>query len=147
MGEKKLADLVKSEDFKQVRHIVFMKNETSQTHFSESDNITILEMGTNYLILEGPANCCQNGHQISLSLMPFKRNNPEQKKAPTIHAHKNLLSVVAKVDEYAALEHVKGRATWRVNLTQFNQDDWQHLLNLYEAHQQAINSLVSEKDS
>lgn len=147
LGEKNLADILNADDFKQIRHVVFMKNETSQTHFSEADNILILELGLNYLILEGPAKSCQNGHQVSLSLIPFKKKEAESKNTPNLHTHKNLLQLIAKVEDYNLDGPKSERARWKVNLTQYNKDDWEYLHKLYETHQKTINSMVAEKDS
>lgn len=147
VGEQNLADIINADDFKQIRHMVFMKNETSQTHFSEADNIIILELGFNYLVLEGPAKSCQNGHQISLNLTPFIKKDAQTKKTPNLYTHENLLKLVAKVDDYEVDSPKAQRARWRVNLTQYNKEDWAYLHSIYETHQRNINLMVAEKDS
>jgi len=146
MSQKNLAELVRAEDLKRLRHIVYMKNETSQTSFSEADKITIQELGENFLVLEGPAKCCQSGHQVTLSLVPFKRKS-DQKVSTNIHVRDDLLQLVAKVEEYTLLNNAEQRATWKVTLTQYNKDDGEQIRNLYEEHQKTINSLVGEKES
>lgn len=140
MENQNFSQLIRLSDFSQIRHTVYLKNETSQTNFVHDKQISFKEMGANYMIMEGPAECCQVGHQLSLTLVP--NNFKTSGKIPSVHSSKEAVQLVARVEQYNLLDDKK-TATWTVRFTQYNIKEWNGIIEAYQKQQEKINDLLS----
>lgn len=140
MENQSFSQLIRLSDFAQIRYNVYLKNETSQTNFVHDKQITLKEMGANYMIMEGPADCCQIGHQLSLTLIP--NNNKTSGKIPSIHSSEDAVQLVVRVEQYNLLDDKK-TATWTVRFTQYNIEEWNGIIEAYQNQQDKINDLLN----
>lgn len=139
MENQNFSQLIQLSDFTQIRHVIYLKNETSQTNFVHDKQIVLKEIGANYMIMEGPAKCCQIGHQISLTLVP--NNIKTSGKIPSIHSEEEAVQLVARVEQYNLLDDKK-TATWTVRFTQYNIEEWHDIIEAYQNQQDKINDLL-----
>lgn len=140
MEKKSLSQLIRLSDFAQIKHTVYLKNETSQTSFVHDGQISLKEMGANYMIMEGPAECCQAGHQLSLTLVPGSKK--KSGKIPSVHSRKDTIQLIARVEQYN-LQDDRKMATWTVRFTQYNIKEWNAIIESYQKQQDKINELLN----
>ena len=141
MKNKNFSQLIRLSDFAQIRHIIYFRNETSQTNFIHDKQVSLKEIGANYMVMEGPSEGCQMGHQISLTLIPNSLKTSI--KVPTIHTSEDAIKLVARVEQYHLLEEKK-RASWTIRFTQYNIKEWNGIIDTYQNRQDKINELLSE---
>jgi aspartate/glutamate racemase len=141
MKSKNFSQLIRLSDFAQIRHIIYLRNETSQTNFIHDKQVSLREIGANYMIMEGPSECCQHGHQVTLTLVP--NSLIKSVKIPNIHMNEEAIKLVARVEQYSLLSDKK-RATWTIRFTQYNIKEWNDIIETYQNQQDKINDLLSE---
>lgn len=139
MDNQNYSQLIRLSDFAQIRHTVYLKNETSQTNFVHDKQISLKEIGANYMIMEGPVECCQVGHQLSLTLAPNELKTSG--KIPNVHTSEEAVQLVARVEQYNLLDGKK-TATWTVRFTQYNIKEWNGIIEAYQKQQEKINDLL-----
>lgn len=130
MGEKKIGDLVKADQFRTLKHIVLMRNESSHTVISDPREIKILAMDINGIYLRVPKLSCKKGQGITLFLLEDKKEN-QNIKVPVEGTIKNSIECVGKIIYELELKKDKEIKMIVVDLTQTDEKVWIWLNSQY----------------
>ena len=137
---KSLPKLINFDDFRSLKHLVFFKNETSQTELLDSAQFHMVELADKLIIIEGPAKCAQLGHQVQLFILPMQKDL-KLKKLPPVERFPNLIQIVGKVIELEVLPE-NSKTLLKIQFNQFNQDRWEALLEQYQGRQEELEEII-----
>lgn len=137
---KSVPKLINIDDFQSLKHLVFFKNETSQTELLDSTQFQMIELAEKLIIIEGPAKCAQLGHQVQLFILPMQKDL-KLKKLPPIERYPNLIQIVGKVAEIEILSE-NSRVIMKIQFSQFNQDRWEALVEQYQGRQEQLEAII-----
>lgn len=140
MSQKSLPMLINPDDFKSARHLIFVKNETSQTEVLDHQEFRLVEILEKQAVIEGPPKCAQVGHQLQIFFLPRELKLKLQ-KIPTIDRFPDLILIVGRITEYELIKE-KTRVLMRIEFTQFNHDSWQTIRDVYQKRQDTIESMI-----
>lgn len=135
-----LAEIINLDDLKSVRHLIFIKNETSQTEVVDHHEFRLVEILPKQIILEGPPKCAQAGHQLQIFFLPRELKN-KLNKIPTLDRFPDLIVVMGRITSYE-LNDEKTRSVMSIEFTQYNQDSWDKIKDVYDGQQQKIESII-----
>ncbi len=131
---------IKKEDFRPLKHVILLRNDTSFTSILNKETISIIEMLEDGIILKLPVNKCKNGHLITL----FVFTDQVKQKISDLNNKKQtnlaLLEVIGKVTN---TEKIKDDDNVSVTLkySQYNEEKWAEFVDNYNKRQIQINSL------
>jgi hypothetical protein len=135
-----LAEIINLDDLKSVRHLIFIKNETSQTEVVDHYEFRLVEILPKKIILEGPPKCAQAGHQLQIFFLP-RELKKKLVKIPTLDRFPDLIVIMGRISNYE-LNEDKTRSVMIIEFTQFNQDSWDKVKDVYDDQHQKIESLI-----
>jgi hypothetical protein len=137
MADKKLADLIKLADLKNLKHLVLFRNDVSAIVVLDADKVSIQEFKVKGIVLTLPKNCCGVKHGVTLCFvsLPF-----DKKIAAFPHSGqiKDSFEVIGKVTE---LVQAGNMATINIEFTQYDVKKWNEFVLLYIKQQKQINEL------
>ena len=137
-----LTDFINLDDLKSVRHLIFIKNETSQTEVVDHHEFKLIEIQSKNIVIEGPPRCAQAGHQLQIFFLPRELKKKLQ-KIPTLDQFPDLIVVMGRITSYE-LNEEKTRSLMNIEFTQFNQTSWEKIKTVYEGQQQKIETLINQ---
>lgn len=133
-----LSLFLKKEDFKQVKHFVLFKNNTSGTSVLNPKLITIGELSDDTITLQVPRNSCVKGHNVTLFIFkaPLSMSLKRRIKKGIYKDAVELLGKVTKQwdDSYGMYINIE--------FTQFDESEWKKIVKSYADAQNAINDIV-----
>lgn len=138
--KESLASLIKSSDLKSVKHLIFLKNETSQTEVPDYRSFRLIELDEQYILLEAPPNCAREGHQLQIFFLP-REVKQGFSKLPSLELFPDLIVVVGNVVEFN-LNKEKTKALLKITFTQFKTEDWDKIKEAYKKRQDQIEELI-----
>ena len=141
MSEKKLiSEQIDIGSFKNLKHVIYVHNDTSQTEIVDPFKVSITELLEKGLFLEIPKNSCQVSHLLTLYFIEEDKA-VVLKKLPA--AGKDMkeatCSMVGKVMELIPSNDQKNKIIVKVIFTQYNEKKWSAFVDLYQSKQVEIN--------
>jgi len=135
-----LVDTLTLDDLKSVRHLIFIKNETSQTEVVDHHEFRLIEILPTRIILEGPPKCAQDGHQLQIFFLP-RELKKKLTKIPTLDRFPDLIVIMGRIFSYE-LNEDKTKSVMTIDFTQYNQDSWDKIKDVYDGQQQKIENII-----
>lgn len=134
-----VSNLLNENDYKELGHSIVLRNDTSGISFLDSKKVSIIELREDSICITLPKNICQVGHNITFILFrsPIKK---ELKKFPNLDNTKGF-PILGKVIELEIDDDEKVRI--EVKFTQFKEEEWKKIINLYREQQNKISNLIS----
>lgn len=134
--EDSIADNISINIFRELRHNILIRNNTSQTEVVNPAAIQLVELGENFAVLNVPKNICGLGHLLSLYIF----NHPMKRKFTKIpkEAMVGQILITGRVQEMTACE--EDRFLINVEVTS-SLDEWKKITELYCEHQKKIANL------
>jgi hypothetical protein len=137
MTEKKLADLIKLADLKNLKHLILFRNDVSAILVLDADKVIIQEIKVKGIVLTLPKNTCGVKHGVTLCFVSL----PFDKKVtafPNSGQFKDSFEVIGKVMEIIPAGNL---CTINIEFTQYDVKKWNDFVLLYIKHQKKINEL------
>lgn len=134
--EDSIADNISINIFRELRHNILIRNNTSKTEVVNPAAIQLVELGENFAVLNVPKNICGQGHLLSLYIF----NHPMKRKITKIpkEAMVGQILITGRVQEITACE--EERFLINVEVTS-SLDEWKKITELYSEHQKKIANL------
>lgn len=143
MSELNLDDLIHEKDFKKLRHIVYMRNESSHTVVSNPDEIRILAIEVDGVYLKVPKNSSKEGQGITLFFLEAKKEN-FSKNVPVEGTIKGCIECVGKIMEEELFNEEPDRKVIKIDLTQTDAKTWKLLTDQYSKVEDVLEKMYEE---
>lgn len=116
---------------------VFLRNETSHTHFSKPEQIHLIELKEQGLVIELPQNICQKGHSLTLFFIDQKIeiNNRVPDSGPMKEAG---FTGIGKVIQIEVADREKKTIVAELQFTQYEGEQWKKILQLFSEKQEDV---------
>ncbi|MDB9786493.1 hypothetical protein OAB57_00160 [Bacteriovoracaceae bacterium] len=147
MTDSPLSSLINSDDFNEIVYSFLLVNNTSGTKILDPSIIQIVSVTSTGLELRLPLASCNQGHKITIYI--FKEKIFDKKvPIPLMGKHKKLkrIEVMGKVLQITALPD-KTQMIGLIELTQFEQKEWDQFLENFTVRQDAILDLIVKSQS
>jgi hypothetical protein len=136
---KSNAIALRVEDYSEMRHSVFIENNTTRTHIYESGKVFLVALDEQSLAIRAPRGICAMGHHLTfyilsrLTINTFSLLNNEERR--------DLVSVTAKVKHQEPLvdkcEYIE------FEIVQVQEKQWRSLIKSYASRQNQLNAVVN----
>lgn len=139
MIKELISQFIKKEDFKRLRHIILMRNDTSGTQVNKPRQSKLLELKEDGVILALPKDSCRKGHNVTLFI--FK--SPMKMKVSTLPTQgkvKGSYEIMGKVRAIETPEEGNGCSV-DIELTQFDEFEWKKFVSQYKQAQKKATEL------
>lgn len=138
-SSKNLGDKVTISQFRELKHNILLKNNTSQTEIVDPSAVQLIELDERFVVLSLPLNSCGLGHLLSLYIYDHPMKQRIKKLPREVTANQRVIS--GRVQEINKLE--EGLNT-TVEITS-SVDEWKKVIKLYVDHQSNISNLFEKK--
>ncbi len=147
-----LSNLINTDDFKEVRSSLLLRNNSSGTEIVKSSLISIIELSDNSITLKLPLNSCQVSHFIDLFIFQYPLKK-EIAHLPQRGGIRGALEVIGKVSAIMKIDAENDQVDgdrWSsvdIELTQYDVGKWERFVLQYVQIQERINNLSKVRNS
>ncbi|EQC46746.1 hypothetical protein M899_1157 [Bacteriovorax sp. BSW11_IV] len=133
-----LADNLSINIFRELKHNILIRNNTSKTEVVDPSVIQLVELGDHSATLNVPKNICGLGHLLSLYIFnhPMKRKLVKLPTTPLV----GQILITGRVQEISIVENEEDRIHIVVEVTS-SLEEWKKITELYSEHQKKIANL------